>query len=134
MRPLRLLGHRLQRRQGESSCPLAPHSDSLLSSQGLPFEWCLSSDASLPAPDLTLFLTLSPSVAATRGGYGAERYEDEALQTRVRAAFEELETRYVREWRSIDAERSVEEVWRDVSEAAEAAVRHAHGPVRQLFA
>ncbi|PWN95672.1 thymidylate kinase [Tilletiopsis washingtonensis] len=100
--------------------------------KGLPFDWCLSSDASLPAPDLTLFLTLSPSVAAQRGGYGDERYEEPGMQTRVRAAFEEIEAR-VRDWRSIDAERTEEEVWRDVSEAAEAAVRHAHGPVRPLF-
>lgn len=105
---------------------------STFAQKGLPFDWCLSSDASLPAPDLTLFLTLSPSVAAQRGGYGDERYEEPGMQTRVRAAFEEIEAR-VRDWRSIDAERTEEEVWRDVSEAAEAAVRHAHGPVRPLF-
>lgn len=47
----------------------------------------LAFDAGLPAPDLTLFLSLRPETAAARGGYGEERFEREEVQRRVRSAF-----------------------------------------------
>lgn len=109
-----------------------PHTN-VLSPQGLPFDWCLSCDASLPAPDLTLFLTLSPAAAAQRGGYGAERYENEPLQARVKAAFEDIEAR-VRDWKTVDADKSEDEVWEQVREAATKAVGLTRGGVRRLFA
>ena len=37
----------------------------------------------LPAPDLVLYLDITPEVRAQRGGYGEERYEKEALQQQV---------------------------------------------------
>lgn len=37
----------------------------------------------LPAPDVTLFMVVPPGAAAARGGFGQERYEDEAFQEQV---------------------------------------------------
>lgn len=55
--------------------------------KGIPLSWCKQSDIGLPAPDLTLFLEISPEVAALRGGYGEERYEETGFQKRVREVF-----------------------------------------------
>ncbi len=32
-------------------------------------------DKGLPAPDATIYLSMTPEAAAKRGGYGSERYE-----------------------------------------------------------
>lgn len=58
-----------------TSAKLVPHLD---------MEWCRASESGLPAPDLLIFMTLPPEVAATRGGYGEERYEKAAFQKQVR--------------------------------------------------
>ena len=56
--------------------------------KGLPFEWCRAPETSLPLPDITFFLDISPEKARLRGaGYGEERYEKEELQRRVREVF-----------------------------------------------
>ena len=54
------------------------------------YEWCRGPDVALPAPDLTLFLAVSPSVQAARGGFGGERYEKEDTQRRVADVFERI--------------------------------------------
>ncbi|KAF9075227.1 P-loop containing nucleoside triphosphate hydrolase protein [Rhodocollybia butyracea] len=77
------------------SLPLEPESPHLqpVSSTNLPaitLPWARAPDASLPAPDLTLFLDISPEAARNRGGYGEERYEKASIQRRVRKVFEEL--------------------------------------------
>lgn len=56
----------------------------------IPYEWCRTPDISLPAPDLTLYLDISPETAKERGGYGEERYEKEELQRRVREMFHRM--------------------------------------------
>jgi dTMP kinase len=90
--------------------------------KGLSLAWCRAPDVGLPAPDLTLFLDLAPEAAATRGGYGEERYEKEALQARVRTLFQSLggETRG---WVTIDAgqdrEAVTREVWKHVEPLAQ---------------
>ncbi|PAV19943.1 thymidylate kinase [Pyrrhoderma noxium] len=38
--------------------------------KGIPLTWCKQPDVGLPAPDLTLFLDISPEVAALRGAMG----------------------------------------------------------------
>lgn len=84
----------------------------------MPFDWCVSPDIGLPAPDLVLFFDVSPEVARTRGGYGEERYEKEEMQRRVREAFSRIETLEDdddvktgrKRWAKIDASKSVEEV------------------------
>ncbi|KIL62863.1 hypothetical protein M378DRAFT_80477 [Amanita muscaria Koide BX008] len=58
--------------------------------KGLPYEWCRSPEISLPAPDLTIFLDISPDQARERGGYGEERYEKEEMQRKVREIFKRM--------------------------------------------
>lgn len=58
--------------------------------KGLDQEWCMTSERGLPAPDLVLMMDVSPEEAAKRGGYGKERYETKAFQTKVRTAFDDL--------------------------------------------
>mmetsp|Transcript_8272 Transcript_8272/g.14973 ORF Transcript_8272/g.14973 Transcript_8272/m.14973 type:complete len:224 (+) Transcript_8272:63-734(+) len=60
------------------------------SAQGLDMDWALNSDQGLPRPDLLLFLSVSAEVAAQRGNYGAERYENVEMQTRVADQFQVL--------------------------------------------
>lgn len=61
--------------------------------KGLPWEWCKAPDHGLPAPDLTIFLDV-PITEGTiqRTGYGAERYEREEFQIKVRKCFERLQS------------------------------------------
>jgi dTMP kinase len=59
-------------------------------SKGLSYEWCRAPDISLPAPDVTIFLDISPEKAKERGGYGDERYEKEEMQVRVREVFRRI--------------------------------------------
>lgn len=56
----------------------------------LSLDWCWSPEIGLPQPDLVLFLDISSDDAAKRGGYGEERYEQEAMQSKVRALFQLL--------------------------------------------
>ena len=75
-------------------------------------------------------MSLSPQVAAQRGGYGEERYEKEEMQRKVRAAFGEVERIALSRasagarslWQTLDAGRTQDEVWEDVRSRVEAAV------------
>jgi len=58
----------------------------------LSLEWAGNSDRGLPAPDLVIFLDISLEAAAKRGSFGAERYETQEIQKRVREAFTALRT------------------------------------------
>lgn len=55
--------------------------------------WLYSPDIGLPAPDLTIFLSIDPATAQQRPGYGAERYENPRMQHWVRAAFDAMKHR-----------------------------------------
>lgn len=117
------------------SSPPSPHSTSqsstnLTPSSTLTYEWCRAPDMSLPAPDLVLFLDISPEAQAARGGYGQERYEKADLQRRVREVFRRIASEFVVRpqeeggvhnvgktsvrWVEIDAGRDVNSVWTDV--------------------
>ncbi|KAJ8085112.1 Thymidylate kinase [Marasmius tenuissimus] len=92
--------------------------------KGLSLEWCRSPDIGLPAPDLTLFLDITPEKARERGGYGEERYEKEEMQRKVREIFQklssEVDTQAGREgneksrWVVVDAGRDQETVSADI--------------------
>lgn len=83
----------------------------------LSLEWAWQPEIGLPQPDLCIFLNISAEKAAQRGGFGAERYENETMQTRVRelfrALFDRLEGVYI-----VDAGRTLEEVSQDIQTAA----------------
>jgi dTMP kinase len=59
----------------------------------LSLDWAWYPEIGLPQPDLVYFLDISSTDAAKRGGYGEERYETEAMQSRVRSLFTELFSR-----------------------------------------
>ena len=109
----------------------AKHTDSS-STSTLSYEWCRSPDTYLPAPDLVLFLNVSPSVAQARGGYGEERYEKESVQARVRTVFERIEEDFVTSggggaWVNVDASGTVQAVehqmWEQVGRLAKGVER-----------
>ncbi|XP_011374572.1 thymidylate kinase isoform X1 [Pteropus vampyrus] len=53
-------------------------------------DWCKQPDVGLPKPDLVVFLQLQLAVAAARGEFGRERYENRAFQERVLQRFHQL--------------------------------------------
>ncbi|OAX39853.1 thymidylate kinase [Rhizopogon vinicolor AM-OR11-026] len=105
--------------------------------KGLSYEWCRAPEVGLPAPDLTLFLNISPEVAAARGGYGLERYEREDVQTDVRRVFDKIGRAMQEEgegkWVEIDAGKNKEEVAEDLWRAVEPLVTGIHGPINRLW-
>ncbi|CAE6505828.1 unnamed protein product, partial [Rhizoctonia solani] len=80
----------------------------------LSYEWCLSPDIGLPAPDAAFFLEVSPEVAKHRGGYGQERYENEEMQTAVRQTFQRIGKDVREKWHIVDANRTQEEIEEDL--------------------
>ncbi|KAJ5735796.1 uncharacterized protein N7483_000921 [Penicillium malachiteum] len=82
----------------------------------LSLEWAWQPELGLPRPDICLFLSISAEEAAKRGGYGAERYENEAMQTRVRELFRTLFGRQ-EDIEIIDAGKTLDEVSRDIQSA-----------------
>ncbi|KAL1806348.1 hypothetical protein ACET3Z_029416 [Daucus carota] len=77
------------------------------SAKGLNIEWCKAPDMGLLAPDLVLYLDISPEKASERGGYGGERYEQLEFQKKVAKSYEILRDA---SWKIIDANRTVEDV------------------------
>ncbi|KAI0306029.1 thymidylate kinase-domain-containing protein [Multifurca ochricompacta] len=100
--------------------------------KGLPLAWCRAPDVALPAPDLTLFLDLTPEQAATRGGYGAERYEKEEMQARVRTLFKSMGSE-TRGWMTIDAGLDRDAVAQDIWKQVEPLGRGVDGPIKKLW-
>ncbi|KAJ6513394.1 thymidylate kinase-domain-containing protein [Mycena sanguinolenta] len=83
--------------------------------KGLSLDWCRSPDVSLPAPDLTLFLDITPEQARSRGGYGEERYEKEEMQRKVRDVFHQISSEFTAAtWVTVDAGKEREDVAEDV--------------------
>ncbi|KAK2464128.1 hypothetical protein APHAL10511_003876 [Amanita phalloides] len=111
--------------------------------KGLPYTWCRAPDVSLPAPDLTVFLDISPEYARERGGYGEERYEKEEMQKKVREVFlrmanemtGDVEDRRVRDrrWITIDASRSIEHVTDDIWNAILPLIHGTAEPLSRLW-
>ncbi|GAA5837697.1 hypothetical protein JCM9279_006837 [Rhodotorula babjevae] len=104
--------------------------------KGLSPTWCRAPDIGLPAPDLVLFLRISPSAAQTRGGFGNERYETPEIQLRVEREFAALAESVERGvWRNVDAERGVESVGEEVRERVDEVLRgpRCDGEVARLW-
>lgn len=101
--------------------------------QGLSYSWCKSPDFGLPAPDLVLFLDLSPEVAATRGGYGTERYETSEVQLAVRKLFSRIGEEVGEKWCVVDAGRGKDDVEKEVWERVEKAREEVGGEVGKLW-
>ena len=100
--------------------------------KGLPLAWCRAPDVELPTPDLTLFLDLAPEQAAARGGYGAERYEKEVLQARVRTLFKFMGEE-TPGWITIDAGQDREAVAHDIWTQVEPLIHGVDSPIEKLW-
>nr|XP_053644340.1 thymidylate kinase-like isoform X1 [Cherax quadricarinatus] len=83
------------------------------SKEGMSLEWCKKSDTGLPKPDLVLYLDVSEKDVQKRGQFGAERYEKEEFQKRVRANYELLKDDT---WRIIDASLSIDKLQEVIKE------------------
>ncbi|WRT64072.1 thymidylate kinase [Kwoniella shivajii] len=96
--------------------------------KGLPFDFCLQPDTSLPLPDLTLYLTLPQEVASQRSQFGEERYETISMQQATREQFalvaQQVTSRHGEsKWTQVDASGTIEQVadriWGLVGEIAD---------------
>ncbi|KAJ7675455.1 thymidylate kinase [Mycena rosella] len=102
--------------------------------KGLSFEWCRSPEVSLPAPDVTLFLDISPEKARERGGYGDERYEKEEMQRKVRDVFRQISTEFDEaRWVTLDAGRRREDVAADVWNCVQPFTSGLASPLQRLW-
>lgn len=99
----------------------------------LSLDWAWQPEVGLPRPDLCLFLSISAEEAGKRGGFGAERYENEAMQTRVRELFRTLFDRQ-EDVVVIDAGKSLEEVSQGIQAAINACFARlpSMGPLRPM--
>ncbi|OQD72710.1 hypothetical protein PENDEC_c019G01860 [Penicillium decumbens] len=99
----------------------------------LSLEWAWQPELGLPRPDICLFLSISVEEAAKRGGYGAERYENETMQTSVRELFRTLFERQ-KDICIIDAGKTLVEVSHDIQAAVSDCVARLDsiGPLRTL--
>ena len=120
-----------------SASKVTANGDPLLS-----FEWCKSPDIGLPAPDLVLFLDITPEKAKERGGYGEERYEKEEMQKRVRKFFHRIgeeemvlgDENFSTRWVTVDAGRDRDAVAKNVWMLVEnLATKGVKGPVQKLW-
>lgn len=105
-------------------------------SKGLSYEWCRAPDVSLPAPDLTLFLHITPEAAKARGGYGEERYEKEEMQRVVGQVFQRIGREMVEDggkWVDVDAGRERDVVSEELWHIVEPLIHGVHSPLQQLW-
>lgn len=96
-------------------------------------EWAWQPEIGLPRPDICLFLSISSEEAAKRGGFGAERYENETMQTRVRELFCKIFEKQT-DVSIIDAGKSIDEVAAEIRGAVDECIARmdATGALRKL--
>ncbi|KAI9094622.1 thymidylate kinase [Phlyctochytrium arcticum] len=94
--------------------------------KGLDLEWCKAPDKGLINPDLVIYLQTSPSVAASRSGYGEERYEKQDFQEKVESVYRQLGSG-AKEWVIVNAQQDIEDVHRDIWKVVEATVERVSG-------
>ena len=51
--------------------------------KGLDLSWCKAPEVGLPTPDLVLYLDITLEIAAERGDYGEEQYEQLDFQKKI---------------------------------------------------
>lgn len=101
----------------------------------LSLEWAWQPEIGLPRPDVCLFLHISPEDAAKRGGYGVERYENAAMQARVRELFLTLfDLQQSGDIHIIDAGKTVYQVSQDIQTVVSQCITRlgSIGPLRNL--
>ncbi|XP_066135899.1 thymidylate kinase [Saccopteryx bilineata] len=97
--------------------------------------WCKQPDVGLPKPDLVVFLQLRLAEAVERGGFGCERYENQAFQERALRCFHQLMEDTTLNWKMVDASKSIEDVHKEIRTLSEDTIRAAaQRPLGQLWA
>ncbi len=81
--------------------------------KGLDRNWCCIPDAGLPAPDIVIYLDLSPEEAKKRGGYGRERYEKTEFQDKVRRLYDRLSGASPL-WKTLDASQPKDQLHQEI--------------------
>ncbi|CDP14317.1 unnamed protein product [Coffea canephora] len=85
------------------------------SAKELDFLWCKTPEKGLLAPDLVVYLDISPEKAAERGGYGGERYEQLEFQKKVAQSYHKL---FDASWKIVDATLPIEEIEEQLRDVA----------------
>ncbi|KAK8942734.1 hypothetical protein KSP39_PZI009412 [Platanthera zijinensis] len=88
---------------------------SFSASKGLDVNWCKAPEKGLIAPDLVIYMDISPEEAAKRGSYGIERYEQLDFQKKVAHSYQIL---LDTTWKVIDASLSLELIENQIQELA----------------
>ncbi|XP_014492563.1 thymidylate kinase [Vigna radiata var. radiata] len=83
------------------------------SAKGLDIEWCKAPEIGLLAPDVVVYLDISPEKAAERGGYGGERYEKLEFQKKVADCYSVL---HDVSWKVVDGCQPMEDVEKQLQE------------------
>eukprot|EP00811_Abedinium_folium_P000571 NODE_10523_length_1345_cov_9.817734.p1 GENE.NODE_10523_length_1345_cov_9.817734~~NODE_10523_length_1345_cov_9.817734.p1 ORF type:complete len:320 (-),score=63.93 NODE_10523_length_1345_cov_9.817734:301-1260(-) len=103
------------------------------SAKGLDLGWCQDPDRGLPTPDAVFYLQVSESVGASRADFGDERYENCALQARVRVQFQAPCLREHVNWHDIDAARDIETIRLEIEASATAVFAKPMAEVPRLW-
>lgn len=101
----------------------------------LSLDWAWQPEIGLPRPDICVFLRVSPEEAAKRGGFGAERYENETMQSRVRELYHTLFSLQPRDdIHILDAGRPMDQVSQNILSAVSKCIARLSdiGPLRKL--
>ncbi|GAM83934.1 hypothetical protein ANO11243_019240 [Dothideomycetidae sp. 11243] len=102
----------------------------------LSLQWARHPEEGLPRPDVCIFLELSATEAAQRGGWGEERYEKKELQDRVRELFGQMKASPDGEdFVTIDAGRTIDQVQVSIWEAVQDVCKRVdaeNGPLRRV--
>ncbi|KAF3617373.1 putative BTB/POZ domain-containing protein-like [Capsicum annuum] len=102
------------------------------SAKGLDIGWCKAPEIGLLAPDLVVYLDISPEKAAERGGYGDERYEQLEFQKKVAGSYLALRDS---SWKVIDATLSIVDIEKKLREVVLDCMMTCHKgkPLSQLW-
>jgi len=106
--------------------------------KGIDLQWCMAAERGLPAPDVTIFLSVKAEDAEGRGGWGEERYERAEVQARVKEQFGRLrqqEEKRGMQWVEVDggSGRSIEDIASEIRAIAEQTIeRVAHTPLKTM--
>lgn len=98
----------------------------------LSLAWAWNPEIGLLKPDILFFLDISSADAARRGGYGAERYEQEEMQARVRVLFNQLFARLDVTVCQVNAGRTVDEAAADIMSVVTTIMQDPHVGSSQL--
>jgi len=105
-------------------------------------DWCTNAEKGLPAPDICLYLELTPEAAKQRGDYGQERYETIEIQTKVRQQFHLLKADASNTsktvglggstvWHTVDASQTLDQVHQHIRQLALDTIhRVQHAPIQ----